>query len=111
MGEIMTVTNLTNLTGKDVYTRGAEYVGKVEDAMLDTEKGSISGFTISMAPESFLYKTLSQGEQGVKKSVLIPYKEILACKDIVLVTAPKQLLPKQAEEEDHDESPIPGLID
>ena len=86
----MTVVNLTALTGKDVYTRNAKYVGKVDDAMIDTEKGNVYGFAIAMARESFLYKMLSTSEKGVKKSILIPYREIIACDDIVLVTVPKQ---------------------
>lgn len=86
----MTVINLTALAGKDVYTRNGKYVGKIDDSMLDTEKGNIYGFAISMAKDSFLYKAVSGEASGTKKTVLIPYREVLACDDIILVTVPKQ---------------------
>jgi len=111
----MPVLNLTELSGKDVYTRNAKYVGKIEDTMLDTEKGNIYGFAIAMAKGSFLYKMLSGAEQGAagKKTILIPYREILACEDIVLVTVPKKY--ERVEEpdlppaEDSEEEFLPGV--
>lgn len=92
----MTVINLTALNGRDVFTRNGKYVGKVDDSMLDTEKGSIYGLTVNMARESLLYKMLSTSEQGVKKTILIPFREVLACEDIVIVTVPRQY--EKAEE-------------
>lgn len=111
----MTVINLTALAGKDVYTRNAKYVGKIDDSMIDTEKGNIYGFAINMAKESFLYKSVG-GEKpmsGTKKTVLIPYREVLACDDIVIVTVPKQYERNEATVEpsyqEEDDVVLPGL--
>jgi sporulation protein YlmC with PRC-barrel domain len=108
----MAVINLTQMTGKDVYTRNAKFVGKIDDTMVDTEKGNIYGFAVSMAKDSFLFKMLASSEGGVtKKTILIPYKEVLACDSIIIVTVPKQYekaeAPPQPSEE--EEIPLPGM--
>ncbi|MFH1424298.1 MAG: PRC-barrel domain-containing protein [archaeon] len=105
----MTVLNLTSLAGRNVYTRNAKYVGKIEDTIVDTEKGGINGFAVTMARESFLYKTLSPSEQGVKKNIMIPYREVIACDDVVLVTVPKQYEKAAAMTEEDDEVILPGV--
>jgi sporulation protein YlmC with PRC-barrel domain len=108
----MVVINLTALNGKDVYTRNAKFVGKVDDSMLDTEKGNVYGFVVNMARDSFLYKMLPSTEQGVKKTILIPYREILSCDDIVLVTVPKQYEKVESESAISDEEAdviLPGI--
>ena len=105
----MGVVNLSSLVGKDVYTRNAKYVGKVDDTMIDTEKGNIYGFAVAMSRDSFLFRMLSRSEQGVKKTILIPYREVLAAEDIVLVTVPKQyekMEASESEESASEESPL-----
>ncbi len=105
----MGVVNLSSLVGKDVYTRNAKYVGKIDDTMIDTEKGNIYGFAVMMARDSFLYRMLSRTEQGAKKTILIPYREVLAADDIVLVTVPKQYEKIEAAESSEsgvEESPL-----
>lgn len=108
----MTVVNLTAITGRDVFTRNGKYVGKVDDSMIDTEKGNLYGITINMARESFLYKLLSSSEQGVKKTILIPYREVLACDDIIIVTVPKQYEKPETETTETASEPeaiLPGV--
>jgi sporulation protein YlmC with PRC-barrel domain len=110
----MTVINLTELGGKDVYTRNAKFVGKVDDTMLDTEKGNIYGFAVNMSKESFLFKMLASSEPGVtKKTILIPYREVLSCEDIVIVTVPKQYekseVPPSPEPMEEEEAILPGV--
>ena len=83
----MAVVNLAEINGRDVYTKNGRYIGKVEDSMLDSEKGSIQGIVIAMAKESFLYKMFEQTGEG-KKAILIPHRHVMACDDIVIVTIP-----------------------
>ena len=94
----MGVVNLSSLIGRDVYTRNAKYVGKIDDTMVDTEKGNIYGFAVAMSRDSFLFRMMSGSQQGAKKTILIPYREILASDDIVLVTVPKQYEKMEASE-------------
>lgn len=106
----MVVCNLTELMGKDVYTRNAKYVGKIDDTMLDTEKGNLYGVAVSLTKESFLSKTVGP-DAAARKTILIPYREILACEDIVIVTVPKQYerpADEKAEPNDMDEVLLPG---
>ncbi len=106
----MTVVNITSLNGRDVFTRNGKYVGKIDDTMVDTEKGNIYGFAVLMSRSSFLYRMLSKGEQDVKKTILIPYREVLAADDIILVTVPKQYekLEQEALAGGPEESPLGG---
>ncbi len=106
----MTVVNLTTLSGRDVFTRNAQYVGKIEDAMLDTEKGSLYGFAVKMSKNSYLYDTVSKSKD-INKTILIPYREVLACDDIVLVTVPKKLEGTMQPEEPEEEQFIPGITE
>ena len=105
----MTVVNITSMNGRDVFTRNGKYVGKIDDTMVDTEKGNIYGFAVAMSRQSFLYRVLSKGEQDVKKTILIPYREVLAADDIILVTVPKQyekLEQEASSSGSEDESPL-----
>ncbi len=83
----MAVINLIELNGKDVYTKNGKYIGKIDDTMLDTEKGSVYGIVIGMAKESFLYKMFEQSGEG-KKAILIPHRHIISADDIVLISIP-----------------------
>ena len=89
-GRTMAVCNLTELIGKDVFTRNAKFVGKIDDTMIDTEKGNLYGVAVGLTKDSFLSKALTNPDAGLRKTILIPYKEIISCEDIVLVTVPKQ---------------------
>ncbi len=105
----MGVVNLTSLVGKDVFTRSGKYVGKIDDTLIDTEKSNVYGFAVAMSRESFLYRVLSKTEQGVKKTILIPFREVLASDDIILVTVPKQYEKYEAEAaagNSEEESPL-----
>lgn len=97
----MSVNNLTEITGKSVYTKSGKFVGKIEDTMLDTERGSIAGFVIQMAPDSYLYKMFEKG--GNRKAILVPHRHVLSCDDIVIISVPAKyeqpnILPQKGEE-------------
>lgn len=85
----MTVNNLTEMIGRDVYTKNAKFIGKVDDSMLDSERGSIYGIVIQMARDSFLFKMFEEGGES-KKAILIPHRHIIACDDIVIVAMPEK---------------------
>jgi len=107
----MAVANITTLVGKDVYTKKGKYIGKIDDAMLDSERGSVYGLVIQMARDSFIYKLFEQ-EGSSKRAILIPHRHILACEDIVLVTMPDKYetttVPRSAEQPAAPETaPVP----
>ncbi len=85
----MSVINLADMTGRDVYTKTGKYIGKIDDSMLDTEKGSVYGIVVNMSKDSFLARMFDQTGEG-RKSILIPHRHILSCDDIVIVTIPSK---------------------
>ena len=77
----MSISNLAELIGKDVYTKNAKYVGKVDDTMVDSERGAVYGVVIQMAKDSFLYQMFEQNWKEYKKYrtgiyyYRVPYKK------------------------------------
>jgi len=103
----MAVSNLGSIVGKDVYTKYGKFIGKVDDAMLDSERGAVYGLVIQMAKDSFVYKFFEQ-EGGAKKAILIPHRHIIAAEDIVLVSMPDKYSASQVSRPaEPEESPEP----
>ena len=69
--------DITSLLGLEVYTQRGIFVGKVDDAVLDTEKGSISGLALGSVNKD-LFEQKSKG-------IVIPYKWITAVGDIIIM--------------------------
>lgn len=75
----MTV-RLSKLFGMDIYTHDAEYKGKVFDVIINLEKGRLETITTEALK--------ARSKQEAKKIISeksIPYKNVKAVKDIVLV--------------------------
>ena len=69
--------DITSLLGLEVYTQKGVFVGKVDDAVLDSENGIISGLALgSVNKELFDRKG---------KGVVIPYRWVTAVGDIVIM--------------------------
>ncbi|MFH1834818.1 MAG: PRC-barrel domain-containing protein [Methanobacteriota archaeon] len=81
---------LSELYGMDIYTQKANYVGRVEDVILNLEKGDI--MRLSLKP---LRGDLNSGEdvKRILQQESIPYNEVIEVGDIILVEkspAPKK---------------------
>ncbi len=69
--------DITSILGLEVYTQRGIFVGKVDDAVLDPENGTISGLALgSINKELF-------DQKG--KGIVIPYKWVTAVGDIVIM--------------------------
>lgn len=71
---------LSKLFGMDIYTSEAEYKGKVFDVIINLEKGRLETITTEALK--------ARSKQEAKKIISeksIPYKNVKAAKDIVLV--------------------------
>ena len=90
----MTV-RLSKLFGMDIYSDEAEYRGKVFDLVLNLEKGKIE--TITTAP--LKAKSKSEAKKIISEKS-IPYKNVTAAKDIILVSALGKK-PRDEEPETH----------
>ncbi len=69
--------DITSLLGMEVYTQKGVFVGKVDDAVLDPEKGVISGLALGNVNKD-LFERKSKG-------IVIPYSWITAVGDIVIM--------------------------
>lgn len=76
----ITVKELSEVFGKDVYTSKGFYAGKIKDVELDLSKFKIRGMTIEVARGSFFDKII-----GGKKGIKVPYDLIQAVGDIVII--------------------------
>ncbi|HOT07506.1 MAG: PRC-barrel domain protein [Methanosaeta sp. PtaB.Bin039] len=68
---------ITSLMGLEVYTEKGVYVGRVEDALLDPEKKSVSGLALVKVNREFF--------DGRGRGIIIPFRWVLAVGDIVLM--------------------------
>jgi len=73
---------ISELYGAEVYTTRAKHLGKVEDIILNLQKGEIMRLTLSPLKSGFLSK--SKVEEILKQNS-IPYSDVEEVGDIILV--------------------------
>lgn len=83
---------LSKLFGMDIYTGDAEYKGKVFDLVINLEKGRLE--TITTAP---LKPKSKQEAKKIISEKSIPYKNVKAAKDIILVAGSKSMYKEEVE--------------
>jgi len=71
---------LSELFGKDIFTQTGEYKGKVYDIVVNLETGNLE--TITTAP--LKVKTKQEAKKIISEKS-IPYKNIIAVRDIIIV--------------------------
>lgn len=79
----MTV-RLSKLFGMDIYTANAEYRGKVFDLVINLEKGKLETITT----EALKARTKQEAKKIISEKS-IPYKNVKAAKDIIIVGSGK----------------------
>jgi len=68
---------ITSLLGLEVYNQKGIYIGRVDDAVLDPEKGVVSGLAIGDVNREIFEK------KG--KGIIVPYRWVAAVGDIILI--------------------------
>lgn len=76
----ITIHNIADMFGKDVFTGKGLYCGKVSDLEFDLARFKIRSVVIEAAKGSFLGKMV-----GGKKGIIVPYPMVQAVADIVLI--------------------------
>jgi sporulation protein YlmC with PRC-barrel domain len=84
---------MSKLYGMDIYTDSGKFLGKVQDLILDLEKGEIT--RVTMEPISFRTKDDAKRILG-EASIL--YKNVKSVEDVVVVTKGGNVPPVRAEE-------------
>ena len=68
---------ITSLLDQEVYTQKGIFVGRVDDAVLDADKGVISGLALGDVNKD-LFDQKSKG-------IVIPYRWVTAVGDIIII--------------------------
>ena len=90
---------ISEFYGKDVYTDGGKYLGKVYDVVIDLEKGDVVRLTL--APLSSISK---EEAKKILKEKSILYKNVKNVGDIVVISSEKGEKPDIKTEETIPES-------
>ena len=77
----ITVKNISEMFGKDVFTTRGAYAGKVEDVELNLSKFRIHSLTIAAARGSMLSNIIGGKARGVR----IPYNLVDNVGDVVII--------------------------
>lgn len=90
----ITVKNVSEMFGKDVFTNKGVYCGKVADLLINLSKFRVRSLVIEAARGSFLANMV-----GSKRGVIIPYTLVDNVGDVVIIkhiTTPS--IPEEKEE-------------
>jgi sporulation protein YlmC with PRC-barrel domain len=86
---------LSKMFGMDIYSDGAEYKGKVFDIVINLEKGRLETITT----EALKARSKQEAKRIISEKS-IPYRNVRAVKDIVLVNAKGVAAPSEEEAEE-----------
>lgn len=76
----VTVKDIADMFGKDVFTARGFFMGKVSDVEVDLNRYKVRSLVIEATKSSMLGKMV-----GGKKGVIVPYAVVQAIGDIVLI--------------------------
>ena len=76
----ISVKDVADMFGKDVFTGKGFYAGKVSDLEFDLGRFKIRSLVVEASKGSFLGKSL-----GGKRGVVIPYPMVQAIGDVVII--------------------------
>jgi len=76
----ITVKDVADMFGKDVFTGKGFYCGKVSDLEFDLARFKIRSLVIEAARNSFLGKMV-----GGKKGIIVPYPMVQSIGDVVII--------------------------
>ncbi len=74
-------SRISNIYGMDIYTDGGGFLGRVQDIIVDLEKGEVVRLT--MEPLNFLVSKEEAMRILKEKSIL--YKSVRSVEDVVIV--------------------------
>ena len=76
----ITVKDVSEMFGKDVFTDKGLYCGKLSDVGFDMARFKARSLVIEVAKGTFLGKMV-----GSKKGIIVPYQMVQAIGDVVLI--------------------------
>ena len=92
----ITVKNISEVLGKDVFTNRGIYAGRVADIEVNMSKFRLRSLVVEAGRGSFLSELV-----GGKRGVIIPYQLVESVGDVVII---KHITPSAAQQEQpHEE--------
>ena len=86
----ITVKDMTEMFGKDVFTDKGYYCGKCSDVEFDLSRFKVRSLVIAAARGTFLGNMV-----GGKKGIIVPYPMVQAIGDVVLIKHISTPLPEE----------------
>jgi len=97
----ITVKNISEMMGKDVFTNKGIFCGKVSDVEIDMTKYRLNSLVVEASRGSFLSSIV-----GGKKGVIIPYRLVDNVGDVVIIKHIAPSIPEAEPEPTPEESGI-----
>lgn len=88
----ITVKDISEMFGKDVFTDRGYYCGRVSDVEFDMSRFKIRAIVIGAAKGTFLGKMVSG-----KKGIIVPYPMVQSIGDVVIIKHITTPLPQDGE--------------
>ena len=88
----ITVKNMSEVFGKDVFTNKGVFCGKVSDIDINLSKFRINSLIVETGRGSFLSDMI-----GGKKGVIIPYTLVVNVGDVVIIKHITPTIPPETE--------------
>ena len=88
----ITVREVSEIVGKDVFTDKGFYCGRVGDVELDLSRFKVRSLIIAAAKGSFLGNMV-----GGKKGVIVPYPMVQSVGDVIVIKHITTPLPEEGE--------------
>jgi sporulation protein YlmC with PRC-barrel domain len=92
-GDLMKISEIYRM---DIYSDGGQYLGEVQDVIVDLERGEVS--RLLMIP----WKSAKGDAKSVLKQKSILYKNVKNVGDVVLVSAPSPATQEASNQEASD---------
>jgi len=90
---VVTVKNISDVFGKDVFTHKGVFCGRVADIEINLEKFRVNSIVIETSKGSFLAEMI-----GGRKGVIIPYQLVDSIGDVVIIKHVTPSMPEATEE-------------
>jgi len=90
---VVTVKNVSEVFGKDVFTNRGVFCGRVADIEVNLSKFRINALVIETGKGSFLADMV-----GGKKGVVVPYQLVNSVGDVVIIKHITPTMPETPEE-------------
>lgn len=94
----ITVQDVKQIFGKDVFTAKGMYCGRVSDLEFDLSRFKVKSLVIDISKGSILEKIV-----GGKKGIIVPYPAVESIGDIIIIKDIIRGLPEKVEEKVEEE--------